>query len=335
MVATLQDEAASLKAKLNWSVVNEEANTRKAAGSQPLPSRVSGLDAVAKAVESLLGSETEAGDDKKSATHVPHLKALRQPLNQKEEEEQQQQQQQQQQRQQQPSLVRRLHRCLSNASFDTSSLHSFNLEDELDSVNTGQGPCSFRARRRSSVTSVSVTSDDSAVEHEETPRTRRARRRSRNFSGDDAAEVQRELNNLADQNEGLRRKNEVVEAERDRLRETLSQIMTVEAQAFPIGKGGDHEFFGADYEEELKGGDNQPPSSIRDFMTKVTSIRNIADSSDNFGVAGPTGRSISKTQGVRTPIMRTQSVESLLWDSFNEDALRRSICRENDFSSPQ
>ena len=181
---------------------------------------------------------------------------------------------------------------------------------------------------------MSVTSDDCAVEDEEIPRTRRARRRSSAFSADDAAEVQCELNNLADQNEDLRQKKEAVEAERDRLRETLNQIMTVEAQDLPITKVGDHELFGAYYEEELNGGDNQPPSSIRDFMTKVTSIRNIAGSSGNFGGAGPNGRSISKTQGSRTPIMRTQSVESLLWDSFNEDELGRSICRDNDFCLP-
>ena len=93
-VAHLQDEAASLKAKQNWSAVKEETSKRKAAGSQPVSKRGPGLGAVAKAVESLLGSETEGGDDMKSATHVAHLKALRQPLHQKEEEEEEQQQQQ-------------------------------------------------------------------------------------------------------------------------------------------------------------------------------------------------------------------------------------------------
>ena len=265
----------------------------------------SGFGAFGKAVETLLGSQINGAKD--GDYEVPLGASVSIPSKGQE---------------QTPSLARRLCRSLSKESLDDGQL---NFEGCL-------------------------TSENNTVQQEqpEPSRPRRARRRGSNFSVDDAVTVQCELNNLADENDDLREKNAVLEAERDRLRERLDQMMAVSAataSATPTnmntaGGNVESELYGKDFEQAYKDSaePQAPPSSIRDFMTKVSSMRNNINGSNPTTAQGPAGyrRSMgSNSQASSLPPSRfvdlkkrasidsiadsMLSVDSLLWDSFNDD----------------
>ena len=304
IVANLEKQVVLLKKQ---SKGQEREGSYRRRGSNT--STGSGFSAFGKAVETLLGSEINGAKD--SDYEVPLGASVSIPLNKGQE--------------QTPSLARRLCRSLSKESLDDGQL---NFEGCLTSEN-----------------------NTAQQEQPEPSRPRRARRRgsnSSNFSVDDAVTVQCELNNLADDNDDLREKNAVLEAERDRLRERLDQMMAVSAataSAIPthmgaIGDNTESELHGKDFEQAYNDSaePQAPPSSIRDFMTKVSSMRNNINGSNPTTTQGPAGyrRSMgSNSQASSLPPSRfvdlkkrasidsiadsMLSVDSLLWDSFNDD----------------
>ena len=313
MVANLEKQAVLLK---KHSSGQEREGSYRRRGSNT--STGSGFSAFGKAVESLLGSEINGAKDSDyegplSADYeVPLGASVSIPFNKGHE--------------QTPSLARRLCRSLSKESL-------------------GDGQLNFER---------CLTSENNAAQQEQPQLSRplRARRRGSDFSVDDAVTVQCELNNLADDNDELREKNAVLEAERDRLRERLDQMMAVSAataSTIPTnmnvtmstaGRNTESELYGKDFEQAYNDSAEPqvPPSSIRDFMIKVSSMRNTISGGNPTTAQGPAGyrRSMgSNSQASSLPPSRfvdlkkrasivsiddsMHSVDSLLWDSFNDD----------------
>ena len=307
MVANLEKQVMLIKKQSNGQ--EREGSYRRRDSNA---STSSGFSAFGKAVESLLGSEINGAKD--SDYEVPLGASVGVPADKAQE--------------QTPSLARRLCRSLGKESLD-------------------EGAPNFEG---------CLTSEDTATQQQQSQpstRPRRARRRgsnSSNFSVDDAVTVQCELNNLADDNDELREKNALLEAERDRLRERLDQMMAVSAataSAIPtnmgaIGDNAECELHGKDFEQAYNDSAEPqgPPSSIRDFMTKVSSMRNSINGGNPTTAQGPAGsryrRSVgSNSQTSSLPPSRfvdlkkrasidsiadsMLSVDSLLWDSFNND----------------
>jgi len=304
MVANLENQVVLLKKQSNCH--ENEGSYRRRGSSASNDS--GGFSAFGKAVETLLGSEINGSMD--VDYEVPLGAPVSAPIDGA--------------RQQVPSLARRICRSLSKESLDDRPLD----------------------------TEGRLAPEENVAQKEQTQscRPRRARRRESDastFSVDDAVTVQCELNNLADENDILREKNAVLAAERDRLRKRLDQMMAVSAataSAIPthMGVGGsiadEYELHGKKFEQgyDDSAQPQPPPSSIRDFMTKVGSMRNPIAGSAPAAFPGPAGvryrRSMgSESQASSVPPSRfvglqrrgsvdsMLSVDSLLWDSFNDD----------------
>jgi len=320
MAANLEKQVSLLKKQNGNGQERENSGRRHQVRRDSDASISSTISAFGKAFETLLASEINGAKD--SDFSVPLGAAISVPTATEET----------------PSLARRLCRSLSKESLDDVPFtNDFGLTSE----------------------------DNATAQQEQLPPSRpprRARRRgsnASNFSVDDAVTVQCELNNLADENDDLREKNAALEAERNRLRERLDQMMAVSAataSAVPadmgtVGGNTEYELHGKDFEQAYNDSyaPQAPPSSIRDFMTKVSN--NISGNTAAATPVGPMGRHRrsmgSNSQGSSLPPSRfvdlqkrgsvhsMLSVDSLLWDSFNDDGVGHLNSARNDaaFSS--
>lgn len=252
-------------------------------------------------------------------------------------------------RQEPPTLASRLRRQLS-----TMSLEQLPLKGELQpeeepsrprratrprssmqefddgSVKESEDRPHRRPSRRRSSMQGGNDEEEEIPENEDRPR-RRAQRRTSNTSIDDAVEVQCELDTLAAENDKLRGERATLAAEADRLRSRLNRMMSVDVSSFNLAQ---HDNDETEHDQGDAVNTNDAASSLRDFMAKVTSRRNINDRS-SF-ISRPSGRGHQHFSSASS----VQSVDDLLWDSFNDSqalsqdsasfyTTRASIAEEN------